>query len=76
MNGDESTKAQNFSSIGTTKTFNLSAGSFVTATGYVTLKMPRAMNALAVFLGDKSASLSSSSSSSAALNADGICWNV
>ena len=76
MNGDESAKAQNFGSVGTTKTFNLSAGSFVTAAGYVTLKMPRAMNALAVFLGDKSASLSSSSSSSAALNADGVCWNV
>lgn len=76
MNGGESAKAQNFGSVGTTKTFNLSAGSFVTAAGYVTLKMPRAMNALAVFLGDKSASLSSSSSSSAALNADGVCWNV
>lgn len=76
MNGDESAKAQNFGSVGTTKTFNLSAGSFVNAAGYVTLKMPRAMNALAVFLGDKSASLSSSSSSSAALNADGVCWNV
>ena len=76
MNGNESAKAQNFGSVGTTKTFNLSAGSFVTAAGYVTLKMPRAMNALAVFLGDKSASLSSSSSSSAALNADGVCWNV
>ncbi len=76
MNGEESTYVQNFSSIGTKKTINLANGAYLSAGDYVTLKMPRAMNALAIFIGDGSASLTSSSSSSSSLNASGVCWTV
>ncbi len=72
--GNESTKASNFSSIGKSQTMSLTSGSYLNASNYVTLKMPTSLNALVIFLGDKSVSLSTSSSTSATLNSVGVEW--
>lgn len=72
--GNESTKASNFSSIGKNQTMSLTSGSYLTASNYVTLKMPTSLNALVIFLGDKSVSLSTSSTTSATLNSVGVEW--
>ena len=72
--GNESTKASNFSSIGKSQTMSLTSGSYLTASNYVTLKMPTSLNALVIFLGDKSVSLSTSSSTETTLNSVGVEW--
>lgn len=72
--GNESTKASNFSSIGKNQTMSLTSGSYLTASNYVTLKMPTSLNALVIFLGDKSVSLSTLSTTSATLNSVGVEW--
>ncbi len=74
----ESTNCSNFSSVGVSKTRQtLTSGNYLTVSGYVTVKLPVSISgAFVVFLGSKSASISSSSSSSLTLDSNGVCWSV
>ena len=76
----ESTRCSDFSSVATSKTISLSSGSYLTVSkgsnAIVTVKMPCSISsALVIYLGDKSASMSTSASSSAAVDDNGVCWN-
>ncbi|MBQ9746767.1 MAG: carbohydrate-binding domain-containing protein [Clostridia bacterium] len=75
----ETTHGQNFESIGTKKTLTLGAGSFleVSAGGVsATVKMPANLSSsMVVYLGSNGASIKTNTSSSASLDANGVCWN-
>lgn len=74
----ESKNCSGFSSIATSKTISLSSGAYLTVSSgsdtVVTVKMPCNLSALAIYLGSNGASISSASSSSATLDANGVCW--
>ncbi len=73
----EATNCSNFSSIGVSKTYNLTKGNYLTVSGYVTVKIPVSISgAHVVFLGYKSASISTSASSSLSLDSNGVYWSV
>lgn len=76
----ESKMCSNFSSIATSKTLNLSSGSYLTVSSggktAVSVKMPCSMSsAMAIYLGSNSASITSSSSTSSVTDSNGVCWN-
>lgn len=73
----EAEHCYDFSSYATTKSISLSQGSYLLVNdgATVTLKMNISMNARVVFLGDSSASITSSSSSSYELDSNGVNWN-
>ena len=74
----EATHCQSFSSVGTTKELSLSKDAFLVAKigeGTATLKMPASINALVIVLGDKSADISTVSSTTGALDQNGVAWN-
>ena len=75
----EATHCSNFSSIGTSKTASLSAGSYLTVKvdgdEVVTIKMPQGLSARVIYLGSKSASYSTGITTSAELDANGVYWN-
>ena len=62
----------------TKSSLTLSNGGYLTVTvdsvTVVTVKMPCAMTAYAVWLGSSSATIASATSSDAVLDADGVCW--
>ena len=74
----ESTKCNNTSAMAK-KTISLSSGSYLTvsvsSTTVVTVKMPCSLSAMVIYLGNSSASMTSSSSSSAVLEENGVAWN-
>lgn len=74
--GNESTKCQNFSSVGTSKTVSLQKDAFLTVDGVATIKMPASLNALVVCLGKTNASISSGSTAISASDNNGVWWNV
>lgn len=75
----EATHCSNFSNIGTSSSVSLNSGSYLTVTvnGSVvaTVKMPSSISANVIYLGNKSASISSSTSSSLNLDNNGVGWN-
>lgn len=73
--GGESTKCENFSSVGTSKTVSLKSGSYLTVSGMATIELPVSINALVVVLGQSGANIASASSSSATFDANGVAWN-
>lgn len=62
----------------TTKSnFSVTANNYVTVSGVVTVKMPKSItNAFAIYLGTTSGSITTSSSTTSTLDANGVCWNV
>lgn len=75
----ESTHCSNFSSIGKKQSVSLAAGSFATVkidnSTVLSVKMQKALsNALAIYLGNKNASISSATSSSGTADANGVYW--
>ncbi len=71
----ESTHCSNLSSIGKTASVSLSQNGYLVVNGIVTIKMPCSMTAYTVLLGSNSASISSSTSSSASFDSNGVSWN-
>lgn len=74
MSGESTNASPSFSSIGTSATLSPSAGTYLTVSGVVTVKMPVAQNAQVVYLGSPSARVALASSSSATLDSDGVAW--
>ncbi|MBQ7173643.1 MAG: carbohydrate-binding domain-containing protein [Clostridia bacterium] len=72
--GNESTKCQNLSSVGSTKTLSLQKDAYLVVEGFATVKLPASLNALVVVLGKTSANIASASSSSATLDENGVFW--
>lgn len=77
---NETTNCKNLSSVGTRKSISLSSGKYLTvslgSSSVVTVKMPRNVNALVVYLGSTEASISSASFTSASLDKNGVCWSA
>lgn len=74
MSGESTNASPSFSSVGTSVTLSLGAGTYLTVSGIVTVKMPVAQNAQVVYLGSPSARVALASSSSATLDSDGVAW--
>ena len=75
----ESTHCSNFSSIGKKQSLSLSASSYATVkidgSAVLSVKMPKALSsALAIYLGNKNASVSSATSSAGASDSNGVFW--
>ena len=74
----ESKHCSNFSSIGKAQSVSLSANGYATVTVggsvSVSVKMPKAMSALAIYLGSSSASITSASSSAGSADSNGVYW--
>ena len=75
----EAAHCSNFSSIGTKSSLTLTSGTYLTikdgSKTVATVKSPLDLSALVVYLGSSSAKISSETSSSAALDDNGVCWN-
>ena len=75
---NEATNCQSFSSIGTSKSISLSSGGYLTVAvdgdTVVTVKMPSGISGRVIYLGDRSASISSATSSSESLDSNGVRW--
>ena len=75
---NESTHASGFNSIGKSTQISLTGGAYLVATikdTTATVKMPLSLSAFVVILGDSSASVTSSATSSAELDANGVSWS-
>ncbi|MDE6293712.1 MAG: carbohydrate-binding domain-containing protein, partial [Clostridiales bacterium] len=72
----EAINCANFSSVGTSKTINLTKDSYLTVGGVATVKMPATVNALVVCLGKTNADITSVASTSNKLDANGVYWSV
>ena len=74
----ESTHCSNFSKIGTSKQMSLTSGSYLEVligSDAATVKMPLSMTALVIVLGDNSPEIKTASSTSLALDQNGVAWN-
>ena len=71
----ETVNANNFNSVGKSENITLKAGVYLSAGDYITVRMPQAMNARAVFLGDSGVSFGTSNSSSLTFDDNGVCFN-
>ncbi len=72
---NESTNCSNFSSVGTSKSLSLQKDSYLIVSDMATIKMPVSINATVVCLGKTNANVSSSTSTSYNLDANGVYWN-
>ena len=74
----ESKHCSNFSSIGKAQNVNLSANAYATVsvggTATVSVKMPKSINAIAIYLGSSSATITSATSSAGDENNNGVFW--
>lgn len=70
----ESTNCSSFSSVGKSTQLSLSAGAYLTADGAVTVKMPVSINALVLYLGNKSAAIASQTTSSLDFSNGNAVW--
>ncbi len=70
----ESTNCFSFSSVGKSTQLSLSAGAYLTADGAVTVKMPVSINALVVYMGNKSAAIASQTTSSLDFSNGNAVW--
>ena len=75
---NEATHCLNFNSVATSKTLSASEGSCVTVNvggkDVAVVKMPKSISGRIIYLGSSSASVTSSGSSSAELDANGVWW--
>ena len=71
----EAKHCQNFDSVARSTSLRLNSGEYLTVSGILTLKMPTSLNGLVIFIGDKDADVKTSSSSTANIDANGVCWN-
>lgn len=76
MSSESMESSPSFSTIGTNSKFNLQANSILVIKNIVEIKMPSIINASVVYLGSNSASISSTSSTTSSLNANGVYWNI
>ena len=74
----EATHCSNFSSIGKKQTISLSANAYATVkvnnATVMSVKIPKQLSALAVYLGSSSASITSAASSAGTADANGVYW--
>ena len=74
----ESTHCSNFSSIGKKQNVSLSSNAYATVTVSgsvaVSVKMPKSLSALAIYLGSNSATISSATSSAGTADSNGVYW--
>ena len=75
MSSESMESSPSFSTIGTNSKFNLQANSIFVIKNIVEIKMP-SINASVVYLSSNSASISSTSSTTSSLNANGVYWNI
>ena len=74
----ETTHCQSFSSVGKTSQLSLTSGGYlVVGMGSLTatLKMPISLSAYVIVLGDNAASITTATSTTATLDANGVAWN-
>lgn len=75
----EATHCDNFNSVAAYKRLSLINGNYLTvkAAGadQVTVKMPTGINGIVIYLGSNDADMACDSSTDAALDANGVCWN-
>lgn len=74
----EATNCGDFQTVATQKRLSLINGNYLTVKAdgtAVTVKMPAGINATVVYLGSNAAEIACESSTSAQLDANGICWN-
>ena len=74
----EATHCQSFSSVGKSTQSALSAGDYLVVgieSTTATIKIPTSMSAYVIVLGDSSASITTESSVSVALDDNGVAWN-
>lgn len=74
----EATHCKNFSSIGKSTQMSLSSGAYLQVSmsgANATIQMPTSMSANIIVLGDKAATITTSSSTSEVLNGSGVAWN-
>ena len=77
MSSESMESSPSFSTIGTNSKFNLQASSILVIKNIVEIKMPSIIiNVSVVYLGSNSASISSTSSTTSSLNANGVYWNI
>ena len=74
----ESTHCSNFSSIGKKQNLSLSANAYATikinGSSVLSVKMPKTLSALAIYLGSNSATISSASTSAGTADSNGVWW--
>ncbi|MBQ2716483.1 MAG: carbohydrate-binding domain-containing protein [Clostridia bacterium] len=71
----EAKHCRNFDSIAQSTSLRLNSGEYLNIEGILTLKMPTSLNGLVIFIGDKDAKISSSTSSGANVDESGVKWN-
>ncbi len=72
---NEATHCKDFNFVGQKVSQNINQGDYLTVGDVVTFKMPTTLRGLVIFLGDKDAKISTTSSSEASLDANGVAWN-
>ncbi len=70
----EAKNCSNFSSIGKEASLSLTAEQYLTVAGEVTVKIPKTMSGIIIYLGSSTASISTSATTSATLNVSGVKW--
>lgn len=71
---NETVNCQNFNSIASRSSVNLSANSYLTVDGILTLKMPCSLSSYVVVLGKTNAKISSATQTTATLDKNSVCW--
>ena len=70
----EAKHCQSFNSVAQSQSMRLNQGEYFTVGDILTLKMPTSLNGLVIFIGDKDAKISSSSSTNTTLDENGVWW--
>jgi len=70
----EAKHCQNFNSVAQSQSMRLNQGEYLNVGDLLTLKMPTSLNGLVIFIGDKDAKISSSSSTNTTLDENGVWW--
>ena len=71
----EAKHCQNFESVAQSMSLRLNSGEYLTIGDILTVKMPTSLNGLVIFIGDKNADVKTSSSSTANIDVNGVCWH-
>ncbi|MBQ8290869.1 MAG: carbohydrate-binding domain-containing protein [Clostridia bacterium] len=70
----EAKNCSNFSSVGKEVSLSLTADNYLTVSGAVTVKIPKTMSSVIIYLGSSTASISTAQTASASLNVSGVKW--
>ncbi|MBQ4140150.1 MAG: carbohydrate-binding domain-containing protein [Clostridia bacterium] len=71
----EATHCKDFNSVAQKVSGDVNEGEYLTVGDIVTLKMPATLRGLVIFIGDKDAKISTSKTSDASFDDNGIAWN-